>query len=294
MNPHMTGSSIARACRSISTHLWARPLCLAVAFCAAAASAAAGQAPQRPPAKGFILHDERQVDRFVVQRWVSEALPEVSVSGFCVCMTVVYEGNRKILSLDTDEGTVDVASSGKDITGDGRAELVVTKNSGGAHCCESTSIYSVEGAPREILSVSTGSCRGELVDLDKDGVPEFKTCDDTFANALCAFAFSPMPTVVFAYDKAKGVYGVATPRYLNAAEEAKAGVAEARKAMDESPRDAGVRRCAALAPALPLIYGGRVPEGVALFRLLYRRPDAPQIEQKIMELVRKSPLWIAQ
>jgi hypothetical protein len=45
---------------------------------------------------------------------------------------------------------------------------------------------------------------------------------------------------------------------------------------------------------LSLIYGGRVDEGLALFRLVYRRPDAPQLEQKAMELVRKSPLWIGQ
>jgi hypothetical protein len=261
---------------------------------AAGIGSASAQPPKLSPAKGFVFHDQRQVDRFVVQRWVSETSPEVSASGICECITVVYEGNRKILSLGPDEGSIDVTSSGKDITGDGRAELVVTTNSGGAHCCESTSIYSIEGAPRKILSVATGSCPGELVDLDKDGVPEFKTCDDTFANAMCSFAYSPMPNVVLAYDKAKRNYAVATPRYLIAAEEAKAAVAEARKAIQENPQDVDIRRCGALAPALSLIYGGRVDEGLALFRLLYKRPDASQVERKTMELVRKSPLWIPQ
>jgi hypothetical protein len=265
-----------------------------VTFFAAGIGSASAQPPRLPPAQGFMFHDQRQVDRFVVQRWVSEALPQVSASGQCECITVVYEGNRKILSLGPDVGSIDVASSGNDITGDGRAELVVRTHSGGAHCCESTSIYSIESAPREILSVSTGSCPGELVDLDKDGVPEFTTCDDTIANAICAFAFSPMPRVVFAYDKTKRSYVVATPRYLIAAEEAKAAVAEARRAMQENPQDEDIRRCSALAPALSLIYGGRVDEGLALFRLLYRRPDAPQVERKTMELVRKSPLWIPQ
>jgi len=269
----------------------ARAGVLITCFVAGIGSASA-QPPKLSPRKGFVFHDQRQVDRFVVQRWVSETSPEVSASGICECITVVYEGDRKILTLGPDEGSIDVASSGKDITGDGRAELVVRTNSGGAHCCESTSIYSIEGAPREILSVATGSCPGELVDLDKDGVPEFKTCDDTFANAMCSFAYSPMPNVVFAYDKAKRRYAVATPRYLIAAEEAKAAVAEARKAMQENPQDVDIRRCGALAPALSLIYGGRVDEGLALFRLLYKRPDAPQVERKTMELVRKSPLWI--
>ena len=277
---------------TVDRNMCARLLCLLVAFSCSSIAAGNAQTPATPPAKGFILHDERQVDRFVVQRWVSEGSPDVSPSGVCECMTVVYEGKRQILSLGLDDGMTSVESSGKDITGDGRVELVVTNNSGGAHCCESTTIYSVDGAPRTILSVSTGNCPGELVDLDNDGVPEFKTCDDTFANTICSFAFSPMPTVVFAYDKTKGAYAVATPRYLNAAEEAKESLAEARKAMQENPGDADIRRCAALAPALSLIYGGRVDEGLALFRLVYRRPDAPQLERKTMELVRKSPLWI--
>jgi hypothetical protein len=267
-------------------------VCLLVAFFATIPAATA-QTLKAPPAKGFILHEQRQVDRFVVQQWVSEAEPEVSAAGFCDCITVVYEGNRRILSLGPGAGITRVESSDRDITGDGRAELVVARNSGGAHCCESTTIYSVDASPREILSVSTGNCPGQLVDLDKDGVPEFQTCDDTFANAFCSFVFSPMPTVVFAYDKTKGAYAVATPRYLNAPQEVEASVAKARKAVQENPGDADILRCSALAPALSLIYGGRVNEGLALFRLLYERPDTPQLEQKAMELVRQSPLWIA-
>src|SRR3954454_15170992 len=77
MNARAAGSSIARPCTTIAAHLSVRLLCVAVALCAAAASAAAGQAPQRPPDKDFILHDERHVDRFVVQRWVSKAAPDV-------------------------------------------------------------------------------------------------------------------------------------------------------------------------------------------------------------------------
>ncbi len=101
-----------------------------VTFFAAGIGSASAQTPRLPPAKGFIFHDQRQVDRFVVQRWVSEVLPEVSASGFCECMTVVYEGNRKILTLGSDEGTIAVASSGRDVTGDGRAELIVKEELG--------------------------------------------------------------------------------------------------------------------------------------------------------------------
>jgi hypothetical protein len=102
--------------------------------------------------------------------------------------------------------------------------LIVTRNTGGAHCCESTVIYSVRPAARELLSVSTGNCPGVLVDPDKDGVSEFQTCD-SFANVFCAFAFSPMPAVVFAYDKMTGGHALATPRYLDAAAQVDRSVA---------------------------------------------------------------------
>lgn len=266
-----------------------------VTFSAAAAASAAAQTPNVPPAKGFILHEERQVDRFVVQQWVSEVSPDVSASGFCECKTVVYEGTRRIVTLGAEAGITTVESSSWDIDGDGRVELVVTTHSGGAHCCQSTTIYSVAGVAKKILSVSTGNCPGELVDVDDDGVPEFRTCDDTFANAFCSFASSPMPTVVFAYDKASGAYAVATPRYLSPSQEQiAAAVSLAREAMGENPRDTEIHRCSALAPALSLIYGGRLNEGLALFRRLYNRPDAPHFEQMTMELVRKSALWIGQ
>jgi hypothetical protein len=276
----------------VTTIRCVRLLWLLVTFCGGSTAPAGTQTLQVPPGKGFILHEERQVDRFLVQQWVSEASSDVSASGLCECATVVYEDNRQILSLGLDSGITRVESSGVDITGDGRAELVVTKHSGGAHCCESTTIYSVDATAREILSVSTGNCPGELVDLDNDGVPEFQTCDDTFANAFCSFAYSPMPTVVFAYDKANGAYAVATPRYANWSRQVDASLAEARKALEENPGDPDIYRCSMLAPALSMIYGGRLNDGLALFRRVYSRPDGAQVEQKTVELVRKSAFWV--
>jgi hypothetical protein len=137
-----------------------------VTFSVAAIASAAAQTPSVPPGKNLVLHEQRQVDRFAVQKWASEASPDLSAAGSCECVTMVYEGHRQILNLGLDYGITRVESSGTDITGDGRAELVVTRHSGGAHCCESTTIYSVDGGASEILAVSTGNCPEELVDRD--------------------------------------------------------------------------------------------------------------------------------
>jgi len=141
--------------------------------------------------------------------------------------------------------------------------------------------------------LSTGNCTGELIDLDKNGVLEFQTCDDMFAYEFCSFAFSPMPTVVLAYDARKGAFALATPRLAKYLPDPKrAQLDDARKTMAENRADPEISRCAAFGPALSLIYSGRINEGLAIFRQLYRRPDRAMLEQKAMDMVKKSPLWV--
>jgi hypothetical protein len=262
----------------------------AVLFLSAPAIA---QTPRQAPAPGFVLHDQRAVGRFVVERWVSEASPEVSPAGFCECMTVVYEGDRLVLNLGLDAGLTEVDTSARDITGDGRPELVISWNSGGAHCCSSTTIYSVEATVRTLLSVSTGNCMGRLVDVDGRGVEEFETCDDRFAYEFCSFAFSPLPTVVFAYDAATGMFELATPTFAEYYEDQRLReLVDARQAMADYRDDDEIVRCAALRPALSLVYSGQAEEGLALLRQLYERPDGLTLWRQVMDLAAQSPLWI--
>lgn len=263
---------------------------IAAAFVCVATTAAA-QAPRVAPSTGFIFHDEKAVDRFVIQRWVSAENPEVSPAGFCECMTVVYEGTRRLFTPELDAGITSVSTVG-DVTGDRRAELVFNRHSGGAHCCYSTSIYSIEReGPKALLSLETDDCSAELVDLDKNGVAEFQTCDAIFGYEFCSFAFTPFPPVVFAYDPQKGMFVLSTPRYARYVQ--LASEADARATMEMYPNEAEAARCASLGPALGLIYTGRVAEGQALFRKLYRGSDATAVETKALAMARSSDLWTA-
>ena len=177
------------------------------------------------------------------------------------------------------------------VTGDRRAELVINNHSGGAHCCYTTSIYSIEKEePKALLSLNTDDCSGELVDLDKNGVAEFQTCDPIFGYEFCSFAFTPFPPVVFEYDRQKGAFVLSTPRYARYLQ--LPSEAEARATMKEYPNEAEVARCAPLGPALGLIYTGRVAQGQALFRKLYAGPDAMAVETKALAMARSSQLWI--
>lgn len=266
----------------------AAALVVAAALAACSRTTAPAETPQTPPAEGYVLHDERTVERFTVQRWVNRETPEVSPAGFCDCITVVYEGSQLVLDLGASAGIIDVGALA-DVTGDSRAELAVRSYSGGAHCCEATSVYSVENAsPRTLLSIDTGHCQGEFIDLDGDGATEFRTCDDRFAYEFCAFAFSPMPPAVFAYDRGSGQFHLRTPAFADVMR--RTSIEEARVAMRENRDDPAIQRCTALGAALELVYLGKPEEGWALFRDLYTAQDANSVEQRAQAMLAGSEL----
>lgn len=267
-------------------------LAIAAAFVVAATTAfaqAPSATPRVAPTPDVVFLDEQAVGPFVVQRWVDRGRQEVTPSGLCDCETLIYEGGRLVLDLPRDVAST-VIDLANDITGDGRPELVVQGWSGGAHCCQSTAIYSVDDhVARPLLDINTGNCPGGLDDLDGDGVPEFRTCDDSFAYTFCDFASSPMPPVVYAYDRSERRFVLATPRF--AATFPLDPMADLEKAMAEAT-DVKQARCAALTPALALIYTGREAQGLALFQRLYRRPDADAIEQQALTIAHASNKWV--
>jgi hypothetical protein len=272
------------------------PLMIVAVVCASPAWA---QAPREVPRDGYGLHDERTVGPFTVQRWVLSASPEVSPAGMCDCITVVYAGDRRVLSLGAPGlmTALQVSDlSGRDITGDGRPDVIVSEWSGGAHCCYTTEVYSVGVEVAPVFSLSTGHCGpGTFEDLDGDGVFEFVTCDDAWAYAYCSFADSPFPRVVFTYDAARRAYAPATPRYAGRfRDELAADLEKAQTWVSESGgKDQGLDKCRLLQPVLGLMYAGRLDDGLVLIRGLYRGADREQFEQETLERVRQSPLWVA-
>jgi hypothetical protein len=258
------------------------------------ASPVCAQVSREPPKDGFTLNDERPVGVFTVQRWVREG-SEISPSGMCECFLVVHQGGRQILTIGDGEFMAATVGdpSGRDITADTTPELAVAIWSGGAHCCYNTTVYSVGNEVKPILNHSGGNCQGSFEDHDGDGSLEFVTCDDRWAYVHCDLASSPMPPVVFAYDRVAGEYRVATPRYAGRFRDTiAADLDRTQKQLSESGgRDAGLDKCIVLGPALSLMYTGRFSDGVALLRGLYRGSDRESFEEETVERVQSSPLW---
>jgi hypothetical protein len=264
----------------------------------ACATAKPAPQPHAAPRPGYQMHDTRTMGALTVERWVPSTSPEVSPAGMCECITLVYLGDRKVLTLgepDLMTATTVEATSGTDITGDSVPEIVVSTWSGGAHCCYSTSIHSVGTEAKPILTIETGNCGpGELRDLDSDGSMEVVTCDDRWAYTYCSFADSPFPRVVLAYSRARNEYEVATPRYAaHLRDDIAAQTAEARTRMaSEGGKDPGIDMCTVLQPALSLMYIGDFDAGRSLIRDLYRGTDRDTFERDVIEGVRASRLWV--
>lgn len=271
---------------------------LVVAALVLCATPALAQVPRQVPQEGYGLHDERTVGPFSIQRWVNTTHPEISAQGLCDCLTVVYEGVRRVVTFGTPGTPAAYTLSdltGTDINGDGLPDLVVSAWSGGEHCCYSSGVYSVGDEVKPVLALATGNCGpGTFQDLDGNGTQEFITCDDRFANMYCAFAESPLPRVIYSYDPSRGMYVLDTPRFASHyREELAESLDEAQTWLAESRgQDAGLDKCRLLRPALGLMYSGRLHDGIVLIRGLYRGFDRDEFERDTVERVRQSKLWV--
>ena len=96
------------------------------------------------------------------------------------------------------------------LTGHG-SQLVVSKWTGGAHCCNSLLIFDVKGEFKKIADIYGGNYDLEIVDLNHDGIPEIRLTDDFLAYWFSSFAYSAQASVVLKY--VNGHYTVA-PEFM--------------------------------------------------------------------------------
>ncbi len=106
-----------------------------------------------------------------------------------------------------------------DVTGDGTPELVVTRSSGGAHCCHEHTLFSLGAKVKTLLVYPAGN--GSLQTLtptDVDGTPpwELVDTDDILVQyGSTAYAFTRFLPVVFAFQNGRYVRRTSHyPEYL--------------------------------------------------------------------------------
>lgn len=98
--------------------------------------------------------------------------------------------------------------SGRDITGKGISNLVISNWTGGAHCCHFLHIFELGKKLKKLVTVEANSSSVRLVDLDHDGFPEIEFLDGSIDYLFASFAGSPGGRVVLKFKNNQ--YEVAT------------------------------------------------------------------------------------
>ena len=181
----------------------------------------------------------------------------------------VFRDGQRLLDITSDGFGPNVIVhevTGRDITGDGVPEIVLSSDSGGNHCCEEVAIYSVTPTVHRIAYESSAFCIA-LEDLDGDGVPELVTCDvapniPAAEELRCSMAEQPTPTVIYHYEAATDSYRLATPTYLGRRHEAlRRAVTAAEARWPDEP-------CGLYGAALEVLYAGDRREAERLLQRL--------------------------
>lgn len=103
--------------------------------------------------------------------------------------------------------------------GESEKQLIINTSSGGAHCCYDYYIYDLKPTFRKVYNSSKFDSGSQIgndlfpIDIDKDGVFEFREDVMAFDYFYESHAGSVFPPAIFHYDKTKGQYALANKQF---------------------------------------------------------------------------------
>jgi hypothetical protein len=179
----------------------------------AAATAAPAETPKIKPADGI----KKQGDKAKLAAKAMEGLQiktQKNADGGEVLE--VLKNGRKIytqevrpkesIAYNVEGGDAKLPQAGADITGDGKADMVVQVSSAKDSCSNSYEILSVVD-DFSVLAEIKGLADGvKFEDVDKDGKPEVIGHDCTFMDWWASFGESPAPKVILRYGDGAYVF----------------------------------------------------------------------------------------
>jgi len=126
------------------------------------------------------------------------------------------------------------------------------------------------------------------VDIDGDGVYEIWLFVTGFYGAFNQLSVSatPLPTVIFRYDKQAGRYLPANHRYRDYL------LKDIKTEIRDLPTEGGEQYVARrLDVLLQFLYAGKEKDGWEFFDKAYTLPDADKIKAKVKEVLQKAPAY---
>lgn len=146
-----------------------------------------------------LSYSQEDNQRFNFGKYTIEA--NYDTANYCSDL-IVYRGS---LLIHRDTCVMKVTSiNAYDLDDNGKKEIVIEYYSGGAHCCTSMNIYSLENDKFTVLdSMEWGNSFFDIKDLDGDGSYEIEGVNDMFAYAFTNFAQSCFPAAIYKFKNGK-------------------------------------------------------------------------------------------
>jgi hypothetical protein len=88
-----------------------------------------------------------------------------------------------------------------DKTGDGEPDIAVEYYTGGAHCCFEITFFELGANVRQLPTIDTDNVRLSAVARRPEGGLRFRSNEQAFAYWNINFAQSPMPVIIYEFDK---------------------------------------------------------------------------------------------
>ncbi len=244
-------------------------LLVLVAASAIPFGALAGNVPSAPSKHGPPLLKSSSFGAYVVNTYfdpdsnTNDAYFEILRDGKPLYRQQAEDNGAKFVigTLYDDDPDAKLVTMGKDITGDGQPDLVVSEWSGGANCCLTLHVFEIGKHFRKIgaIDAAYGDQGPHFVHLDKHPGLQIQVYDWTFANWHTSFAESPAPRVILSYQR--GAYRIAPDLMSTPAADMKDVAAKIQQVRDETKKLHGSWPDANIPPLLwgtmlDLIYSG--------------------------------------
>jgi hypothetical protein len=106
----------------------------------------------------------------------------------------LWQSNPK----ETDPGSKwTIHSIGRDLAGNGQADVHFSSNTGGANCCTTHHLYQLRPQVKRLAVYSAGSMGGgDFIDVPGRKAPVMVSADDSSANAFAPYANSYFPLLI--------------------------------------------------------------------------------------------------
>ncbi len=300
--------------RTRNAHRWSRAVRLLLAasiamFWIAFASPARSASSQRSALSEKVppLQKSASFGRYVANTYfdpaanTNDAYFEILKDKKSIYRQQAAENGEKFVigTLYDDDPDAKLVTMGRDITGDGQPDLVISEWLGGANCCLTFHIFELGPRFRKIADIDAefGDQGPHFVHLAQGPGLQIQIYDWTFANWYCDFADSPAPKIILEYHD-RG-YRLASDLMRTPTVDMKDLAAKVRKIRDETKNARGSWPKADIPPRLwatmlDLIYTGHRILAWQFLDMAWPpkvagRDDA--FMNDFMKQLRKSPYW---